>query len=128
MKREYKNVCFRHQVNKFPQEFGIVTAYNPRGITMNSLKNQDADERLRADITSRALECFRITGMSKDEVHQEPGWGIHYSKETVIQLGRAYKQDAIFWVSDDLLFLIDLEELSEEQLGNFSSFLNNPPL
>jgi hypothetical protein len=128
MKQEYKNVCFRHQVNEFPQQFGIVTAYNPEGVTLNSLKNKDADERLRADIDSRALKCFRITGMSKDEVHQEPGWGIRCSKETVIQLGRTYKQDAIFWISNDLLFLIDLEELNEEPLGNFSSFLYNPLL
>ena len=103
-----------------PDAFGIVTAYNSNGITRDENANLSADERLLLAIDALGVDRFRITGMSLDEVHREPGWGIQCSKDNAIRLGRQFEQEAIFWVSGVELILINLENLDELTLGAFT--------
>ena len=123
MNPEYQNVCFRSDLTAHPDEFGIVTAYNSNGITRDENANLSADERLLLAIDALGVDRFRITGMSLDEVHREPGWGIQCSKDNAIRLGRQFEQEAIFWISGVELILINLENLEELPLGAFEDFL-----
>jgi hypothetical protein len=123
MNPEYRNVCFKLEEFELPPTFAIITAHNPDGLTQSDPANQDADEALRLLITATGLPHFRITGMSRDEVHQEPGWGIACSKNVAIAWGKQCKQQAIFWVEQGELILIDLVNLAAIKLGAFSKFL-----
>ena len=48
-----------------------------------------------------------VTGCSPDLVHQEPGWAANIPIDVALRLGRLYRQDAIFWVSGGMLYLVD---------------------
>jgi hypothetical protein len=63
--------------------------------------------------------------MSSDATHQEPGWGINCSEKEGINLGKQFKQEAIFWVSDDRITLINVTTLKKIDLGQFPSLLLN---
>jgi hypothetical protein len=125
MNPEYQNVYFTSDTDERPTRFAIVTAYNPDGITIGSPQNIIADQKLRNEITGRGGGCFRVTGMSRDATHQEPGWAIDCSEPEGIELGKQFKQEAIFWVSDDRITLINVTTLEKVDLGRFSSLLLN---
>ena len=59
----------------WPDQFAIVTAYNPDGLSAEPAVNAGADAMLRAALEKMDLKHFRLTGGSRDEAHQEPGWG-----------------------------------------------------
>ena len=73
----FKQVVFRAAVpmDGWPDHFAIVTAYNPDGLSAEPAVNAGADAMLRAALEKMDLKHFRLTGGSRDEAHQEPGWG-----------------------------------------------------
>ena len=125
MNPEYQNVYFAADTNEHPTRFAIVTAYNPDGITIEKAQNHIADQELSNEIAALGWSSFRVTGMSSDATHQEPGWGINCSEKEGINLGKQFKQEAIFWVSDDRITLINVTTLKKIDLGQFPSLLLN---
>ncbi len=103
-----------------PVGFGIVTACNPMGVTVEALVNEGLDRDLGLFLLGQGIPHFRVTGGSRDMSHAEPGYGCAVDPERIVELGRQWNQEAVFWVEGDQLFLVSCDEFKhEEALGSF---------
>ena len=103
-----------------PVEFGIVTAGNPMGVTVEASVNEGLDRDLGLSLLRRGIPHFRVTGGSRDMSHAEPGYGCAVDLERIVELGRQWNQEAVFWVQEDQLFLVSCTDSKhEEPLGSF---------
>ena len=120
MNPEYPKTVFHTPCENLPADFYIITAHNPDGQTMDPSDNDKRDEELSQDLAQLVSSKFRITGMSRDRYHSEPGWGIGCSRDTAIDMGKKYQQEAIFRISEGQLFLIDCSHETETNCGQFA--------
>lgn len=111
MNPEYWKAHFRFDPppRGLPTAFGIVTACNPRGTVAPDSDNEAADQALAARIDASGWQKFRVIGGSEDFSHAEPGWGVAASGglAAILVLGREFHQVAIYWVTEDQIFLCD---------------------
>ena len=90
-----------------PIRFGVVTACNPNGVVAGEAQNVAATAILRRQLQDAGRTFFHVTGCSPDLVHQEPGFGVVcQSAEEVVELGRTWQQEAVFWVEDGIVHLL----------------------
>ncbi len=91
---------------RWPQCFATITGYATTGKTWSDAKNKKADEKLKAFLKKLGVKAFRITGYSaKDIEHAEPGWGVALSFDDACDIGLLFKQDAIFYIINNTLFV-----------------------
>ena len=94
-------------VEGIPIRFGIVTACNPNGVVVDAAQNAAATSELRRQLQDSGRVFFPVTGCSPDLAHQEPGFGVVcQSSEEVVELGRAWQQEAVFWVENGIVHLL----------------------
>ncbi len=106
----FTQVFFRAAVPRdgWPEQFAIVTAYNPDGVSAEPAVNASADARLRATIETMGLQYFRVNGGSHDGAHQEPGWGFApATPRSARELSLSFRQLAFFWIEGDRISLVD---------------------
>jgi hypothetical protein len=101
----------------WPEDFAIITAYDPDGLPTTAEQNLAADAALEADLWAAGYRLHRITGGSADGVHLEPGWGVPIGLPGAVEFGRRYRQLAVFAVRAGRLALVDCEDGSAEDLG-----------
>lgn len=102
----------------WPEQFAIVTAYNPDGVSEEPAVNAGADATLRATIETMGLQYFRVTGGSRDGAHQEPGWGFApATPRSARELSLSFRQLAFFWVENDRVSLVDSRYGDSTDLG-----------
>jgi hypothetical protein len=107
-------------IENYPDEFAIVTAYATTGESWAESENRGADERFAAILEGEGVWAKRIIGSSPDLQHQEPGWAAEVDMSRARELGAQFKQDAIYWVSGDLLFVTECApEAKLELVGEF---------
>lgn len=109
MKPESQHTRFlaRPPVGGLPYRFGVVTACNPNGVVVDEVWNAAATEKLSRQLQDAGRVFFSVTGCSTDLAHQEPGFGvICRSSEEVAELGRAWRQEAVFWVEHGIVHLL----------------------
>lgn len=82
----------------WPERFVILTAFATTGETWTAAENERADEALAAELIRRRAWFVRCTGLSPDNAHREPGWAAELEKPDACQLGRMFRQDAIYLV------------------------------
>ena len=58
---------------ELPQNFLIITAYNPKGLNAPMSRNLHQDATLKSVLVNRGLSPIRVIGQSPDQSHQEPG-------------------------------------------------------
>lgn len=91
---------------RWPKCFATITAYATTGKVWSKSRNAQADAKLKAFLKKLDLPIFRITGYSeKNPSHAEKGWGVPLSLEDACDIGLLFKQDAIYYVIDDVLFV-----------------------
>jgi hypothetical protein len=114
-----------------PLRFGVVTAWNPDGRDVSPAENALAHARLRARLEEESRVFFSVTGGSPDFSHAEPGYGIVFAScQEAVALGRAFRQEAVFWVEADRLQLVSCAYGQAEDLGAWSARVSpasNPP-
>jgi hypothetical protein len=105
------------------KSFAILSACSPTGEQWPAARNQVADEKLRRRLRESAPR--RITGQSPDGSHAEPSWASACSRAVAVELGREFRQDAIFWVEGDSLAVVDCKASRPDLLlGSFNARLN----
>ncbi|MGA0133622.1 MAG: DUF3293 domain-containing protein [Opitutales bacterium] len=116
--------CFRQAVFRgkplpadWPEAFAIITAYNQEGRSDPPADNVAADASLEAKLRAEGLRIHRVTGGSADGSHLEPGWAASLSLSDAIDIGRHYRQAAVFYVRDGRLWLVDCLDGTVEALG-----------
>ena len=95
----------------WPETFAIVTAYATTGESWSDPENREADRRLADLLRARAggdqepWSPRRLTGFSPTTGHAEPGWAAALSFEEACEVGLRFRQDALYWVEHDALYV-----------------------
>lgn len=126
MKPEYQQTRFLvPKLDHMPARFGILTGCNPDGVTFSDDQNKSTTERLRSALASAGFHFFAVTGCSPDLRHREPGFGIVTDdREIIVELGRTWKQDAIFWVEHGTVHLVSCSDCEAVALGRWCDLLH----
>lgn len=104
----------------WPRQFAIITGYSTTGEEWTSEANTKADLELHAALLRRGVWIQRITGYSPRTGHAEPGWAVELSFSDACDLGHQFRQDALYFVRDDQLFVSHCDSRREEMLvGSF---------
>lgn len=103
----YFETHFKRQLpwEDWPSEFAIITAYATTGEVWTDSENQAADRRLGAVLQQQENWLRRLTGYSPMTGHAEPGWAVNLSFEAACNLGQQFRQDAIYYVVGDTLYV-----------------------
>jgi len=88
-----------------PEEFAIITAYATTGHKWSEKQNSVADRKLKNTLLVESDWLPRITGFSPTSGHREPGWAAPADLERACEIGKHFKQDAIYYVKSDRLFV-----------------------
>lgn len=103
MRSEYFEVRFRSErpVDEWPENFAVITGYATTGETWSDEENEASDRQLRERLESASAFVRRLTGYSPTTGHAEPGWAVEVGLEEARNIGREFKQDAVYYVSGD---------------------------
>ncbi|CAN5895012.1 hypothetical protein BH11VER1_BH11VER1_01920 [soil metagenome] len=107
-------------MNALPESFGIVTAWNPDGISADVASNQIASARLQSMLQAEALPCFPVTGGSADFAHVEPGFGIIADQSRIVEFGRRFRQEAVFWINRGAVQLCPCNDAPTQIIGTWN--------
>jgi hypothetical protein len=123
MNPEFLNAYFRipEEPVMIPQEFVIVTAFNPDGVVQEEVMNQSLDSDLAACLHRHALSHWRVIGGSHDLAHSEPGYGIETSLANGIEIGLQFRQVAVFWVQRGDIYVVDCSTRQQMSVGKWQS-------
>jgi hypothetical protein len=123
MNPAYSQVRFKAMLHLggLPECFGIVTAWNPDGETQSETLNEARSLHLRLVLNAARLKHFSVTGGSPDFSHSEPGFGIVAEKETIMDLGREFRQQAVFWVERGVVNLLSCTDNPPQVVGTWSA-------
>lgn len=129
MNPAYRHVCFRGSKPEkgWADAFGVVTAYNPDGVTVSGAENERALAGLRAELVARGFPFFEVTGGPADFSHAEPGFGIQATLEECLALGRRWRQEAVFWVEEGTVTLISCTDDIQHMIGEWADLLSKAP-
>lgn len=121
MNPHYSNTVFRAETpdEGWPRAFAIITACDPNGVTADAESNAVRDGRLASLLKERSLRHWRATGGSPDFTHAEPGYAVEVSIQGALQIGRLFEQEAVFWIEDDELILVDCRTEATQRLGSW---------
>lgn len=77
--------------------FGIVTAFNPRGVDIGARENTKRAAELERELTSSGDEFVRVDCCSPDRSHCECSVALKLTSERVTDIAKRWDQIAIFW-------------------------------
>ena len=105
MSPAYFETHFKHSepINDWPEQFAIITAYATTGEKWTASENEAADRALEIDLFQRSKWVRRLTGYSPSTGHAEPGWAVPMDFNAACNIGKKYRQDAIYYVRRDTL-------------------------
>lgn len=77
--------------------FGVLTAFNPRGIELDEADNSRRASELETELVSLGLEFVKVDCCSPDRSHCECGVAVIAPRDQVLEVARRWEQIAIFW-------------------------------
>ena len=110
--------------SRWPKAFAVITACNPLGQGIDEEADKAATGCLRKAINRLGMKRHRITGLSADMKHREAGfavWGCDLP--AAIQLGREFAQNAIFWIEEGKLDVVNCATGTRQHVGLWSELL-----
>jgi hypothetical protein len=126
MNSAYNKTVFEYIPLGKPSDFWVVTAYNPKGRPADSGDNIQADALLLADIEELKITPFRVTGLSPDETHAEPGWGFSSDETTALEIARCYRQQAVYHFTAGRIDVVDCKTLERHPLDSPAARIRDP--
>lgn len=79
------------------QPFGVLTAFNPRGVDTSSEENNRRMKELEAELSSTGDFFVRVDACSPDKSHCECSVALRGDRQRVISIAVRWEQIAIFW-------------------------------
>lgn len=125
----YFEIRFRGESlpDHWPESFAVITAYATTGEQWSSDENHAADQRLLKRIQERQDWHVRLTGYSPRDGHAEPGWAVALQLAEARHFGLEFQQDAIYWISNDELWVTRcFEQSAMVRVGQFRERLAIP--
>ena len=128
MNTEYRNVRFITDYNgSIPSQFGVVTSCNPNGKKVSQTENTKRTEAFKSELNKNNEEFFSVIGCSPDQTHQETGYGIvTNSIDKIIELGRQWEQEAVFWIEEGRTHLISCDTETNVVIGKWDQLKIDP--
>ena len=105
--------------NGFPESFAILTAFNPMDRILNQDENTKRNQHLLGILKLQGHYGGTIIGSSPDFTHQEPSLIAEAPKFKGLELGLKFDQRAIFWISKDILEIIECATRIARFAGSF---------
>ena len=103
-------------------DFAIISAQNPAGELKNTYINLCLDKQFEGILQQARMPFRAVIGASADLKFQEKSWIVFCEKLQAIQLARDFQQNALYWVTNNKLYLVPvLYQETEEYLGLFDS-------
>jgi hypothetical protein len=78
-------------------EFGVLTAFNPRGDNVSQAGNNRRMKEFEAELESAGYDFVRIDACSPDKSHCECSVALSASRDDAIGIAKRWEQIAIFW-------------------------------
>lgn len=78
-------------------QFGILTAFNPRGIDKSADENAARMEALEKELASAGESFVRLDACSPDKSHCECSVALAAGRDRCVDVARRWEQIAIFW-------------------------------
>src|SRR5713226_2735654 len=104
----------------WPEEFAILSAYSTTGEVWSANQNEKADQKLETELASAKVWMRRVIGYSPTTGHREPSWAVEISFDAACDYGSRFKQDAVYYVTGDALWVSDCHQRRQMALvGNF---------
>jgi hypothetical protein len=121
MHSAYFETHFRREEawDDWPEKFAIITAYATTGKQWSDAQNQEADLALEAKLRGEAPWVRRLTGFSPTTNHAEPGWAVAIDFGKACEIGREFKQHAIYYVEGDELSVSLCASEETKKVGEF---------
>lgn len=92
------------------RSFAVITAWNPEGVVTSDSVNDAAHEALRDTLKLAAVNTsVACMGCSPDMSHSEPGLAVMVERDAAIELGRRFRQLAIFWYESEQFTIVPLK-------------------
>lgn len=128
MNPAYRHVRFRAELphGGLPVRFGIVTACNPDGGIQPDAENEARTRELGSELRTAGVPHFPVTGGSPDFSHAEPGYGVLIDRAGIVALGRRWKQDAVFWVERQEVWLVPCGTGDPSKIGAWPDMAESP--
>ena len=122
----YFETYFHHTESwsDMPDEFAIITAFATTGEQWSEAENTAADDALRHNLEQRDVWLRRLTGYSPTSGHEEPGWAVTVDPETACEIGRQFRQDAIYFVKHGTLYVTRCQAVALVSVGLFAPRLH----
>jgi hypothetical protein len=114
---------------KWPECFAILTAWATTGEIWSLDRNQQADERLRAELVRCGAWHVRCTGYSPATGHAEPGWAVDMDCGAACELGRRFLQHAFYYVRSDELRVVSCRDgQASHPIDRFTARIDEHPV
>lgn len=129
MNAEYFQTLFSTEApwEPTPQRFAIISGHATTGQTWTEHENRAADAALR-EALAPCPWVQRIVGYSPSGDHAEDSWAVTMPFEDACDLGLRFRQDAIYYVEDDILFVSYCDaRRARLEVGAFSERLSERP-
>ncbi|MDX3775435.1 DUF3293 domain-containing protein [Chromatiaceae bacterium AAb-1] len=115
-------LCHQQLANNI--DFAIISAQNPAGNVNNPYFNLRLDKELEVCLNQQRLPYRSVIGSSPDRAFQEKSWIVMCEKAQAVQLALQFRQNAIYWVEEGMLYLVPVLLANEEEcLGTFKQRL-----
>ncbi|MED7818455.1 MULTISPECIES: DUF3293 domain-containing protein [unclassified Francisella] len=109
---------------QYPNQFAIITAYNPKNQLLSDYQNNVRNKILEEELKHKYDWVYKINGFDETTDHKENGFMFNCNTlYEACKLGEKYSQDAIYYVSDNILFVSKCspKERKLVQVGDFLS-------
>ena len=90
-------------------QFAVITAANPGGVTLDETANAVRDRDLKADLERRGAGYVTVTGCSPDGAHREDGVAVTVELDDALEIARTVGQTAIFWFDGEGFLLVSTD-------------------
>lgn len=89
----------------WPRQFATITGYATTVDNWISEANAKSDHELQTSLMCRGAWHQRVTGFSPRTGHAKPGWAAELSFSEACDLRYQFRQDALYFIRDDQLFV-----------------------
>lgn len=116
----YSEPYFRFNQPVHFAKFAIITAWNPASVWLSKSDNDRNNRHLAAEI-DHTCWCSVDVG-NQDFSWMEESFAIEISLQQALKLGRKYRQNAIYYIEGEQLFLLScVGQQSKVALGEWRS-------
>jgi hypothetical protein len=118
MKPEYQSTHFYTPEEWLPDDFWLITAYNPNGEDASHEQNERRDSDLFNALTDFDVPPIRIYGRSPDGTHEEAGWGAEITSDEAMEFAEEFEQEAVYHFIAGQIYLVDRSPRTRTWLPN----------